>query len=180
MHRFQDYLRAGLIASLLALSATSGVVLAEETAQAKPPAASQDTSGYIREFLSDPKRTGSLAGSILGGALMANPAGPIIGSVIGFFIGKNSMYDEDKARAQQANALYARRDIVPHDTVPTPVPSDVHSIDVVAAAPAPAQVHVQGAPEISGFLREQLVEKCGAEGINDPRLRSLCFYLQGS
>ena len=69
---------------------------------------------------------------------------------------------------------------MPHDTVPTPVPSDVHSIDVVAAAPAPAQVHVQGAPEISGFLREQLVEKCGAEGINDPRLRSLCFYLQGS
>ncbi len=183
MHRYQDYLRVGVIMALLAWPATAEVAFAGDPAQ--PKATSDDSSSYIRDFLSDPRRTGSLAGSILGGALMANPAGPIVGSVIGFFIGKNSMYDEDKTKAQQANALYARRDIAPQGDVSTLSLSNARGIDFDAATPAagtPAtpQFHGQGAPEISGFLREQLVEKCGGEGSNDPRMRSLCFYLQGS
>jgi hypothetical protein len=116
--------RAAVITAALMLSTAAAPALADDTvtapattpAQTKDQEPAQDTSGFIREYLSDPRRTGSLAGSIFGGALFATPAAPIIGSVIGFFFGKKSMYDEDKVRAQQAKLLYARRDIAPHDS----------------------------------------------------------------
>jgi len=180
-----------LIAVALTLTAFAGPALANETG----PAEGEDTSGYIRDYLSDPRRTGSLAGSILGAALSANPAGSIVGSVIGFLIGKNSMYNEDKARAQRANALYAQRDIVPRDLqgkdAPTLSLSEAQGVTFDVATPAPqrpgevmaampqASNTVVPMAAVAGYSREEIARKCGGQDLMDPRLRSLCFYFQG-
>ena len=62
----------------------------------------QSTTGraaeYLREYLGDRGRAGSMAGSILGGALTAHPAGPILGGLIGFFVGKQTFFEETAAR----------------------------------------------------------------------------------
>jgi hypothetical protein len=170
---------------LLVLSAVSRPTPAAEAEPTKAANAADATSSYVRDYLSDPRRTGSLAGSILGGALTANPAGTIIGSVIGFFVGKNSMYDEDKARAQQANALYAKRDIVPNDAQGVPTLSFANAQGITfdttpsSASSRPSQMSTPLAGP-SGISREQILQKCSGQGISDPRLRSLCFYYQGS
>ncbi len=88
--------------------------LVRKAAEKTPEAGIADkTSEYLRDYLSDPRRTGSMAGTILGGAMFAHPAGPIVGSMIGFFIGKSSMFNEDKNRELKASQLYVKRDIVP-------------------------------------------------------------------
>ena len=171
--------------ALLVLSALSRPSPAADAEPARSANAGESTSSYVRDYLSDPRRTGSLAGSILGGALTANPIGTIVGSVIGFLVGKNSMYDEDKVRAQQANALYAKRDIVPNDVQGAPTLSFANAQGITfdtTPAPAssrPTQMAVPLAGP-SGISREQILQKCSGQGINDPHLRSLCFYYQGS
>jgi hypothetical protein len=183
--------REWVITTLLSMSLLAGTVLAGESAPAKESSAGEDTSGYIRDYLSDPRRTGSLAGSILGGALTANPAGTIIGSVIGFFVGKNSMYNEDKARAAQATAKYAKREIVPLDAqvqgAPTLSFADPKGIAFAAtpsgnaaAAPLQAMTSPKSVPDTMAMSRDQIAKQCGGKGLGDPRLRSLCFYYQGS
>lgn len=69
-------------------------------------------SEFTRDYLSDPRRVGTLAGSILGGALTAHPAGTVLGSLVGFFIGKQSMFNEDDRPGQQQTG-FAQRSIVP-------------------------------------------------------------------
>lgn len=185
---------------------------------ANAPAAAQNSSQegvdlgtqashYVRDYLSDPRRVGSLTGSILGGALTAHPAGPVVGSLIGFLVGKMSMYDEDKARAQGTQLLAARRNIVPTSldrdaTVPTlsfSNPAGV-SFDTPAAEP-PAAPGVPATPPTSiavatSFLppppqpalglptlvtRESIASACAASGNQgNPALRNMCFYASGS
>jgi hypothetical protein len=145
------------------------------------------TSEYIRDYLSDPRRSGSLAGSIIGGALSAHPAGPILGSLVGFLVGKQSMFNEDKAQAERASVLYARRDIVPQpsrtDTVPTISFASSQGVDfnlTEAAKPSQGMEYLPlAAPAVAGFTREQIVAMCGGQSLLDTRLKALCFYSQG-
>ncbi len=133
--------------------------------------ANDEVSSYLRDYLSDPRRVGSLSGSIMGGALTAHPVGPIIGSLIGFFIGKQSMFNEDKVRAKQQQAMAARRDIVP---------SDDSDMDVIATAGGQDDVGVSApVTPLPALTREQVASICagGVRGA-DPRLRGLCFYSQ--
>lgn len=73
--------------------------------------AEENGSNGVREFLSDPHRVGSLAGTIIGGALTAHPAGVVTGSVIGYFLGKKTMHQSNEQ--QLAQASYARTSIIP-------------------------------------------------------------------
>lgn len=77
----------------------------------------ESTSQYIRDYLSDPRRVGTLAGSILGSALTAHPAGSVVGSLVGFLVGKHSMFDEDKVRAEREAVVASTRNIVPAQSV---------------------------------------------------------------
>lgn len=75
---------------------------------------SETLSDRTKEFLSDPSRTGSLVGSILAGAAVANPLAPLLGSMAGFMIGKSSAFtqkDDNNARRQ----AYLNRSLMPED-----------------------------------------------------------------
>lgn len=67
-----------------------------------------------KEFLSDPARTGSLLGSILAGAAVANPLAPLLGSVAGFVIGKSSAFSKKRSDSTKRN-LYSNRSLIPKD-----------------------------------------------------------------
>jgi len=83
----------------LCLAASPSLVLAEE-------------ENTLREFLSDPQRVGSLTGTIIGGALTAHPAGAAAGTLLGFFVGKQSMF-ETAEQKQTKQSRYAAASIVP-------------------------------------------------------------------
>lgn len=172
---------AAVTLSLILLPA-SGPALADEAASAKGVSVADNTSEYFRDYLSDPRRTGSLAGSIIGGALSAHPAGPIVGGLVGFLVGKQSMFNEDKVKAQRESLLYARRDIVP--------PGGAESVPILSFASAqgvtfdtpPAGSGLAGsqaAPKLASFSREQIAAMCVGGVLADPRMRALCFYSQG-
>jgi len=76
-------------------------------AQERTPV-SEAISANTREFLSDPSRTGSLVGSILAGAAVANPLAPLLGSVAGFMIGKSSAFSNDNKAAERRRAYMNR------------------------------------------------------------------------
>jgi len=183
--------RAVAITAALGLSFFGGPVLAGETPPAKDPSLTEQTSAYVRDYLSDHRRAGSLAGSILGGALFAHPAGPILGSLVGFLIGKQTMFDEDKTRGLQAQSLLARRNIVPQDGKGPGIPTlsfasaqgitfDTPAATVSEPSPQTLQVAIPMAAP-SSFSREQIATMCGSgRALIDPRLRSLCFYFQGN
>ena len=176
----------------------AGASIAEEIAAplskplkvvAKQPGLGDHTSEYIRDYLSDPRRSGSLAGSIIGGALSAHPAGPILGSLVGFLVGKQSMFNEDKAKAARASALYVRRDIVPQEglgpTVPTISFASAQGItfeNPQLSVSSPAGYEMDQTPPVAKvFSREQIAAMCsGGSAAIDPRFRALCFYSQGS
>lgn len=82
-------------------------------AQERLPASDAFTEG-TKEFLSDPARTGSLLGSILVGAAVANPLAPLLGSVAGFMIGKSSAFSNKESNAARRQA-YANRSLIPDD-----------------------------------------------------------------
>ena len=97
---------------LLALS----TIQAEE---AEPRSNEEDEAWSVRqgiddvtqEYLSDRRRAGSLAGGLLGGALMAHPAGTLVGSIAGFFLGKATHHDNPTA--SNASQLQASRRFAP-------------------------------------------------------------------
>ena len=177
-------------ASLGSDSIAVDTAAAQKTAKTTSNDPGDTTSGYIRDYLSDPRRSGSLAGSILGGAMVAHPAGPIIGSVVGFFIGKKSMFNEEKSREMKARLLYAKRDIVPQnglgssmatlsftgsqgitfDTL-SPVNADLVAIGGIASSTAPS---------LPNFSSEQMAKACSGKSVLSPKFRSMCFYLQGA
>jgi len=193
--RCRSFLNAAAVSMVLHMVILSNVTRAEEVATGQiakksataEPGLGEKTSSYFRDYLSDPRRSGSLAGSILGGALSAHPAGPILGSLVGFMVGKQSMFNEDKAQKERATMLYARRDIVPQgsDTLQTlsftdsrGVTFDTPTTDIHAASLGSTGGQSQSmAPT---FSREQIAAMCGGSTVIDSRFKALCFYSQGS
>jgi hypothetical protein len=89
----------------------SGLLLASADLRAEEPVPlSTQVTAETEGFLSDPARSGSLIGTIIAGAAIANPLSPILGSVAGYFIGKDTDYS--KSNQAQQNA-YASRSFVP-------------------------------------------------------------------
>ena len=76
--------------------------------------ASETLSERTKEILSDPSRTGSLVGSILAGAAVANPLAPLLGSVAGFMIGKSSAFTQ-KDDAENRRLAHNNRSLMPTD-----------------------------------------------------------------
>jgi len=180
------------VSVLLLLSC--GAAVADDlltTQSGKKAATSEDnlgenTASYFRDYLSDPRRSGSLAGSILGGALSAHPAGPVLGSLVGFFIGKQSMFNEDKNRNLKAGLLYAKRDIVMQNGQASPTLSLVNAQRITFDAPNVGKEDPVSMPSPimsvvkSGLSPEQIVAMCAGGPNVDPRFRALCFYSSGS
>jgi len=93
----------------LCLVILSGMLLAAFNTQAQERTPVSDAiSSNTKEFLSDPSRTGSLVGSILAGAAVANPLAPLLGSVAGFMIGKSSAFSNDNAADSRRRAYMNR------------------------------------------------------------------------
>jgi hypothetical protein len=189
--------RAGVIAAALVLSSLGGTALAAESAPEKETSLTDQATEYVRDYLSDHRRAGSLAGSILGGALMAHPIGPVLGSLVGFFIGKQTMFNEDKTRGLEAQSVLAKRDIVPQGgkaqgiptlsfansqgiTFDTP-PAAVAETAPPATAPALVPQRLPIPMAVPTISREKIATMCGCcQAHLEPRLRSLCFYFQGN
>lgn len=187
------YINAGSLKAAVAAVTLSLILLpgsrpahADGTVSAKDANLTDSTSEYFRDYLSDPRRTGSLAGSLIGGALSAHPVGPIVGGLVGFFVGKQSMFNEDKVKAQRESLLYARRDIVPPgsaESVPTLSFASAQGVtfdtpSVASASPGLA-ASPQAMPKPASFSREQIAAMCVGGVLGDPRMRALCFYSQG-
>ncbi len=51
----------------------------------------------MEDFLSDRSRTGTLVGSVIGGAVTAHPVGILLGSIGGYLVGKSSIYQKGAA-----------------------------------------------------------------------------------
>jgi hypothetical protein len=122
-----------LLAIALCLSAAAPLAHAEEGAS---------KSNGVREFLSNRERVGSLTGTIIGGALTAHPVGTVAGSIIGFFIGKETMHKPPEQQ-QLINPSYARRSFVPDtpETAAAPtlaLSTATEATPLVTAAMAPA------------------------------------------
>lgn len=81
--------------------------------------ASETVSENTREFLSDRARTGSLVGTIIAGAVVPNPLAPLLGSVVGFIIGKRSSYTDEEGTS--GDRTLANRGFVPEvgESVPS-------------------------------------------------------------
>lgn len=109
--------------------------------------AAEDSSGGVRSFLSDPQRVGSLTGTILGGALTAHPIGTLAGSIIGFFIGKETMH-KDPEQQQPAQYSYAQRSFIPTTTKEAAIPMLAleTSTPATMALPAPVTTLITSAP----------------------------------
>lgn len=99
------HLKIILAATIISTSIASTGLRAED----KVSASKAFTEG-TKQFLSDPARTGSLVGSILAGAALANPLAPILGSVAGFIIGKSSAYSKNNANSDR-RLSYTNRDL---------------------------------------------------------------------
>lgn len=66
---------------------------------------SSQTESYTERFLSDPARVGGLVGGITAGAVFLNPLAPIVGNVIGYFVGKSSHFSErEKLQTKQVQS----------------------------------------------------------------------------
>lgn len=106
--KFHHYKGICVVTIASTLLMTSGL-----QAEERLPAA-ESFSERTKEFLSDPSRTGSLVGSILAGAAVANPLAPLLGSVAGFMIGKSSAFTSknDNSNSRQA---YMNRSLMPED-----------------------------------------------------------------
>lgn len=129
----------------------------------------EQTSDILREYLSDPRRVGALSGSVLAGALTAHPAGPVLGSLIGFMIGKQAMFDEDKVRAQRQQAEHARRDIIPASGQPV----------ATLSFSQPQTITFQASGGTSALTTPvDVASLCSGNARTDPRLRNACFYYQ--
>ncbi|MDZ4263363.1 MAG: hypothetical protein U1B30_13670 [Pseudomonadota bacterium] len=113
-----------------------------------------DSSNGARAFLSDPQRVGSLAGTILGGALTAHPIGTLAGSIIGFFVGKETMH-KDLEHPQPGQFSYAQRSFIPATTKETAIPmlaleTSAPATEVIIE-PTPVTTLIASAPPATSF-----------------------------
>jgi hypothetical protein len=189
MTRLLSDSRGAVLAVVLELSIAGAPALADDAAGMPDKGLTEQTSEQMRDYLSDRRRAGALTGMILGGALTAHPAGTVIGSLIGFFIGKESLFNEDKARAQRQQVMAARRNIIPQydggQAAPTLSFSNPKAITFSAAPPASSAATLPMAPGMmptrGGLSREQIAAICGGgKRSADPRLGALCFYSEGA
>lgn len=156
---------------------------------------------FTQEYLADKRRAGALVGSLLGTALTVHPAGSIVGSILGFWIGKATMHDDPSVRAaaRSEGPLDPRRSIIPADGSAVaslsfseqgearqlaPEAGGVLAMPTLAILPGSAPASPL-AP-LGGRLpvppsRDQLAMLCsnGAGSSQDQRLRKACFYFQG-
>lgn len=72
--------------------------------QAAPKSLVDDGGPSTRDYLADRSRVGSLAGTVVGGALTAHPVGTVVGAVVGYWMGKESDFTPDDIDAD-ANAI---------------------------------------------------------------------------
>lgn len=192
--------RAPRHAFLLLALALPALASADEAApeQLAPPVVvnskslSEHTAEYARDYLSDPRRAGSLVGSILGGALSAHPAGPMVGGILGFLVGKSTLFeDEDDKSAMRAAST--TRPIVTSTTAPVATLSfgagAAADGTTLAAPAAPAFIAATAAAAATAPMPaispEQLASLCNrgpaAEHLSPAharvrQLRLLCFY----
>lgn len=148
----------------------------------------REESGYIEAYLSDQRRVGSLAGGILGGALIAHPAGTVVGSLLGFVLGSQAMEESNgdavarEGPASGTLALASQNDFgsrpgpgsLGHEaerarTMPIHSPSPLGPVPV-----APSPTH-----PVAPLSREQIMQVCALGPPADPRLRAMCYYFQG-
>lgn len=183
-------MRGALVASM-ALAALLG---APRPAQAespgdRPAVEDREEAGYIEAYLSDQRRVGSLAGSILGGALIAHPAGTVVGSVIGFVLGSQAM-NEDNGRSgierdgTVANVLaLANQDSFGSRSGPGAIGHEASAASATPIAPAATISTYPLAPgsahPAAPHSREQIMQICALGPPADPRLRAMCYYFQG-
>ncbi len=106
--------------------------------------AEEDSSNGISNFLSDPQRVGSLTGTILGGALTAHPIGTLAGSIIGFFIGKQTTH-QLPSQQPLAQSSYARRSFAPLKSEETAIPA----LALNTTPPAITETPLPAAPSVN-------------------------------
>lgn len=135
-------------------------------------------SNGTREFLSDPKRVGTLTGSILGGALTAHPAGVIAGSIAGFLIGKKSMFKSEE-ELRLAQMKYGQRSIIPGTGI-SPTGKQVLSMSLsgedVGAFGGEAPVLLTPLQKIAALCHGGGM----LEGMDEVQVASVCYYHQSS
>ena len=192
--------RFGTAILVVGLCVMAGEVAADEAGGNGGPGVAEMTSEFVKDYLSDRRRVGSLAGSVIGGALTAHPAGPVVGGIIGFMVGKQTMFEDGPASADVPSVVDVRRAIVPDQgsavaTLSFDDPAGISFAPPVATATAtaphqptiatvvaPAALAPQplGPPALPGMTREQLAGMCASGGAarSDPRLRGVCFYFQ--
>lgn len=73
--------------------------------QAAPMPLGDNGSPSTRDYLADRSRVGSLAGTVIGGALTAHPVGTVVGAVVGYIVGKDSDFTASEAEGLSAAAL---------------------------------------------------------------------------
>lgn len=105
---FKDYKAIHLVI-------VTSILLTVSSLRAEESPALESFSDGTKEYLSDPARTGSLVGTILAGAALANPLAPLIGSVAGFFIGKTSDYSDRGGNSLRS--VYSSRSFIPKDDI---------------------------------------------------------------
>lgn len=149
----------------------------------------REEAGYIEAYLSDQRRVGSLAGSILGGALIAHPAGTVVGSVLGFVLGSQAMKEDDVRSGSERDGTVANVLALANQDAfgSRPGPGAIgHEASAASATPITPPATVSTYPLGPGAAhpaaphsREQIMQICALGPPADPRLRAMCYYFQG-
>ncbi len=79
-------------------------LLTATPAWAASPADAEHAGPSTRDFLADESRVGGLAGTLIGGALTAHPAGTVVGAVVGYMVGKKSDFTPEEEVAADPQA----------------------------------------------------------------------------
>lgn len=141
-------LRCAALLLAVSLFTGSGAALAQDGGGLLHGAA-----GFAEEYLADKRRAGALVGGLLGSALTAHPAGSIVGSILGFWIGKATMYEDPRLKAEaEADTAFLdpRRPIVPDagGTVASLSFSSGEATTLAPLAPAAGSIAAVPAPGV--------------------------------
>lgn len=73
--------------------------------QAAPKPLVDNSVPSTRDYLADRSRVGSLAGTVIGGALTAHPVGTVVGAVVGYIVGKDSDFTDSEGNGLSTTAV---------------------------------------------------------------------------